>query len=86
VATKALQERRVPVVGFGVLGIEFDCDAEFLFGVWGFTFRRLIFPHLPANITEPCRGPGSADAETVNNRLEARIGADCVILRIDVDE
>jgi hypothetical protein len=28
----------------------------------------------------------SADAETVNDRLEARIGADYVILRVDVDE
>jgi hypothetical protein len=40
-----------------------------------------IMPGMP--LTPP--RIGSSDAKTVNDRLEARIGTDDVILRIDVD-
>jgi len=33
VVTKGMQKRRVPVVGFGVIGIEFVRAAELLFGL-----------------------------------------------------
>jgi hypothetical protein len=56
------------------------------FQLFAYHWYALVTPKKSPILYSAVPATGSADAETVNDRLEARIGTDCVILRIDVDE